>query len=64
MKRIVILGNPQRIDHRVVRSLNRLFPECTVHIVDAGAPDRLEMENTLEGYNAPAETVDGATDPP
>jgi hypothetical protein len=35
MRQIIILGDLQRIDERLVANLYHLFPECEVHIVDA-----------------------------
>lgn len=35
MRQIIILGDLQRIDERLVANLYHLFPECEVQIVDA-----------------------------
>ncbi|HSO19677.1 MAG TPA: hypothetical protein VLT88_09480 [Desulfosarcina sp.] len=62
MKRIVILGDPQRLDPRLVGSLNCLFPECEVHVVDA--VNRDGTDELSEDYSTPAERAVGTADPP
>lgn len=59
MRKIVILADPERFDDRLLRSLNRLFPECEVQVVDAGrgGPQCIDGLSPLDARSG---MVDGA----
>jgi hypothetical protein len=48
MKHIIILGDPERVDDRLMLSLHRLFPECEVRVVKAAAAQRCEPGRTID----------------